>query len=487
MKKRLFVVLTCMVLGIFLMDGFTVQAEETREILYSGKSGNLDWTIDESGCLTITGVGDYAAWEYDEDSESWFLTETWWGDYSDYITSAVVDVQGITFTVRMFDGLMNLKTVDLSKLDTKNVINMNNMFTWCESLSELNLSNFDTSSVKNMESMFYECNGLKKLDLSNFDTSNVEDMGYMFCACRSLQELDLSNFDTSNVWNMSGMFSDCNTLNNLDLNNFDTKNVTLMRNMFDGCESLKKLHLNNFNTSNVWDMDWMFSGCNSLIELDVSSFDMSSVIDVRAMLSSCNNLTKIIAPANINIPTEIDLPEVEGYVWKDEAGKTVTYLQKGLSKPMTYIRILGAIVGTKHTFSNGIYKITKSSSKSKEVTFVKPKSNKKTSFTIPATIKISGKTYKVTEIASKAFKNNKKLKSVTIGKNVKQIGTETFSGCKKLKKITIKGTMLKSVGKNAIKGIDKKATIKVPKKQLSKYKKLFKSKTGYKKTMKIKK
>jgi len=92
-----------------------------------------------------------------------------------------------------------------------------------------------------------------------------------------------------------------------------------------------------------------------------------------------------------------------------------------------------------------------------------------------------------TAIANKAFKNNKKLKSVTIGKNVKKIGKEAFYNCKKLKRITIKTTKLKSVGKNAIKGIYKKATIKVPKKQLKKYKKLFKSKTGYKKTMKIKK
>lgn len=56
-----------------------------------------------------------------------------------------------------------------------------------------------------------------------------------------------------------------------------------------------------------------------------------------------------------------------------------------------------------------------------------------------------------------------------------------------LSKITIKSSVLKSVGKNAIKGINKKATIKVPKKKLSKYKKLFNKKTGYKKTMKIKK
>lgn len=144
-------------------------------------------------------------------------------------------------------------------------------------------------------------------------------------------------------------------------------------------------------------------------------------------------------------------------------------------------------VGTKKTVSNGVYQVTKSSATSKEVTYAKPKDSKKASVTIPDTIKIDGQTYKVTEVAAKAFKNNKKIKTVTIGKNIKKIGKEAFSGCKKLNKIVIKGSGLKNVGKNAIKGINAKATIKCPKKQLSAYKKLFKSNTGYKKTMKIKK
>ncbi len=144
-------------------------------------------------------------------------------------------------------------------------------------------------------------------------------------------------------------------------------------------------------------------------------------------------------------------------------------------------------VGSRVGLSTGCYSVTSVSDAAREVTYVCPKNTKKTSITIPDTIKINGYTYKVTEIASKAFKNNKKLKSVTIGKNVKKIGKEAFCSCKKLKKITIKSKVLKSVGKNAIKNIHKKATIRVQKTQLKKYKKLFKSKTGYKKSMKIKK
>ena len=133
--------------------------------------------------------------------------------------------------------------------------------------------------------------------------------------------------------------------------------------------------------------------------------------------------------------------------------------------------------------NSAFYKIGENSS----VTYIMPKKKSAQSISIPDSIKIDGTKYNVTAISDNAFKNNKKLKKVTIGKNVTKIGKNAFFGCKKLSKITIKSTKLKSIGKNALKGINKKATIKVPKKQLKKYKKLFKSKTGYKKTMKIKK
>lgn len=134
---------------------------------------------------------------------------------------------------------------------------------------------------------------------------------------------------------------------------------------------------------------------------------------------------------------------------------------------------------------NASYKI--SNVKSNTVEYKAPLNNKKATVTVPATVKVSGVTYKVTSIAKNAFKNNKKLKKVTIGANITTIGANAFAGCKNLKTVDIKSKKLKSVGKNAFKGIHKKAVFKVSAKKLKAYKKLLNSKAGIKKTMKIKK
>ena len=96
------------------------------------------------------------------------------------------------------------------------------------------------------------------------------------------------------------------------------------------------------------------------------------------------------------------------------------------------------------------------------------------SLTIQDTVTANGKTYKVTKIDSSACKGLKKLASVTIGKNVTGIGQSAFKDCAKLKTVTINAAKLKTVGKDAFAGIQKKATFKCPKKQKDAYKKLIK-------------
>lgn len=124
-------------------------------------------------------------------------------------------------------------------------------------------------------------------------------------------------------------------------------------------------------------------------------------------------------------------------------------------------------IGYTHNAGSLSYTIVKKAGTKQGEVFVKKARNKKlTSVVIPKKVKIGKKWYKVTGIAKNAFK-----------------------GCKSLKKITIKTKTLKKVGKNAIKGIYKKAKIICPKKKkvyIKKYKKLFKKNTGYRKTMKIK-
>ena len=118
-------------------------------------------------------------------------------------------------------------------------------------------------------------------------------------------------------------------------------------------------------------------------------------------------------------------------------------------------------------FKGNTYKI-----KGKNVTLIKGAKNAKVS--IPATVKYLGKKYKVTAIGASAFKSNKKLKAVTIGKNVKSIGKKTFYGDSKLVSVTIKSKLLKSskVGKNAFKGLSKSVVFKVPASKKKTYSKI---------------
>lgn len=135
----------------------------------------------------------------------------------------------------------------------------------------------------------------------------------------------------------------------------------------------------------------------------------------------------------------------------------------------------------------GKFIVTSSDISNPTVSYIGTTDKKVTSITIPDSVTFNNVTYKVTGISDKAFSGNKKIKKLTIGKNVTTIGKNAFYKCKNLKTIIIKTVELKSVGKNAIKGINSKATIKVPKKQLKVYKKLFGKKTGFKKSIKIKK
>lgn len=193
----------------------------------------------------------------------------------------------------MFYGFRELTTLDVSKWDTSQVMNMKNMFYFCNSLTALDVSNWDTSRVTNMFGVFGDCSSLATLDVSGWDTSKVTDMSRMFYMCQKLISLDVSNWDTSNVTNMRWMFRECVNLTTLNVSGWDTSKVTDMSSMFEFCGFLTSLGVSKWDTSNVTSMYDMFNGCSSLTTLEVSKWHTSKVTNMSDMFSNCEKLTTL--------------------------------------------------------------------------------------------------------------------------------------------------------------------------------------------------
>ena len=78
-----------------------------------------------------------------------------------------------------FAGMQG-EEIDLTDLDTSNIISMVGLFSMCN-VKKIKLGNkFNTSKVINMDSMFYSCRA-ERINLGdNFDTSRVTTMSRMF-------------------------------------------------------------------------------------------------------------------------------------------------------------------------------------------------------------------------------------------------------------------------------------------------------------------
>lgn len=128
--------------------------------------------------------------------------------------------------------------------------------------------------------------------------------------------------------------------------------------------------------------------------------------------------------------------------------------------------------GTKYTVGGNQYTVLKAGL---TVRFSKANPKAKT-VTIPNTITADGISYKVAEVGANAFKNNKKVKKVTIGANVVKIANKAFNKCTSLRNVIIKTTLLtkKTASKKCFNKVHKKMVIKVPKKVKKSYAKIFK-------------
>jgi len=383
--------------------------------------------------------------------------------------------------------------------------------------SNNNITSIDVSVYSYLENLYCNNNQITSLDVSN--NTYLKDLD---CSANKLTSLNVRG-----NYNLNELYANDNALDNLYLGScislvvFECKNNKLASIDLKYNYALIDLRIDGNNITQIdlvnnEDLLYFYASNNKITyvnleenvylqEVDLSnnnltSLDLSENIIIKK-LNCSGNVYNVAMGANrtFNLAT---LPGFNVSKVKSVSGASITgWMLKISNNTVKYVYDCGVGLTAEFTLnvtnyvapatvgqtvmSGGVeYKVVDAGAKTISISGAE-KSAKKV--VIPGTIVINGDSYKVTKIEAKAFKGCKKLKSVTIGANVTKIGKNAFNGCKKLKKITIKSKKL-SIGKNAFKGINKKATFKVPKKAYKKLAKAIKKKkTGYRKSMKVKK
>lgn len=276
-------------------DGALVFYADSTHILETRNGASLvQKTVDisDTADLEVDEIKTILPWPWDE-------------EFANKVTSVVIaETVAPKSTRSLFRGLRNINKIEgLRNLNTCNTTSMREMFAQ-SGVETINLTFLNTENVVEMKNMFYDCDKLKTANLSNLNTSKVEDFTSMFYACANLETVDISNWDTSSATTMLWMFGsgDIGTIPNemklkeiKGIENLDVSNVTTMERMFRNCKKLETLDLHKWDVSNVENMLQLFNGCRSLKTLNIDGWNMKNVTNIQYMFNSCEVLEGTIA------------------------------------------------------------------------------------------------------------------------------------------------------------------------------------------------
>ena len=175
-------------------------------------------------------------------------------EYNKYDLTEYFDCKNI------YNNLIKLKLKGIN-----NVIDLSSMFEECSQLSELSdFSSLDSANAVDMRYLFFGCEFEKLPDISKLNTRNVINTEEMFSSCILLKSLpDISGWNTSNVEKMSGMFNDCISLESLpDLSKWDLSLVLKINktsDMFVNCSESLIIpeQFKNFKVKNIIKINYL--------------------------------------------------------------------------------------------------------------------------------------------------------------------------------------------------------------------------------------
>ena len=158
-----------------------------------------------------------------------------------------------------------------------------------------------------------------------------------------------------------------------------------------------------------------------------ADLEVGKTLQLAATVAPSNATDKTVTWSTSN--KAVAVVSAKGLVTTKGGGTAVitATTKDGAFKASCKIRVFGK----SNVYSGNTYTLT--SLKNKTVTFSKAKNA--ATVTVPATMKINGVSFKVTQVGSKAF-SGKKIKTITIGTNVTTVNAKAFTGVN-ITKVTI--------------------------------------------------
>ncbi|MCI1893931.1 MAG: DUF285 domain-containing protein [Lactobacillus sp.] len=215
-------------------DTYTLVEAET-----DGVWGNVAWSLDDEGTLTLEGgqgnnTGGYSPWE----------------TLSSQINKVVIngDVQMPSDSSALFRNMENLETIENShRLDMSQVDNMRQMFSGDKNLQTLDVGDWNTENVANMSALFEDCYSLSEIDVSGWQVGNVEDFSMMFSYANSLHTLPLEKWQVQDYASFY-RFAQGTSVETIDLSQWKAEDIYLGY-AFTQMPALRTIDLSGLNLS----------------------------------------------------------------------------------------------------------------------------------------------------------------------------------------------------------------------------------------------
>lgn len=249
----------------------------------------------------------------------------------------------------MFNGMTELRSLNLSKINFTGITQSNNTFAGLYKVNEIFVSDSYASQIKSAPRVifsyasanypwFYVPEGYEDKPLSelrkvtSYDQFNqagryITPLDYWVCWSLTDGELVLSATElpgetkgklftgrantvspwasyadqiTSirvegniNVNSLAYWFNALSNVTSIDLTGLNTKLTNTMQSTFNGCKSLTNLVINDLDVSNVTTFVNTFQGCSSLVELDISKWKALEVVNMEYMFNACSSLQTV--------------------------------------------------------------------------------------------------------------------------------------------------------------------------------------------------